>query len=42
MLMCALFIDEVIADNNSMKWEVSDPAKYYEERNFENLKYGTF
>lgn len=36
------FIDEVIADNNSMKWEVSDPAKYYEERNFENLKYGTF
>ena len=36
------FIDEVIADNNSMKWEVSDPAKYYEERNFENLKYKYF
>lgn len=36
------FIDDVIKDNDNMKWEVSDPAKYYEERNFENLKYGTF
>lgn len=35
------FFDEVIM-NSPIAFEVSDPTKYYEERNFENLKYKYF
>lgn len=35
------FFDEIIM-NSPISFEISDPTKYYEERNFENLKYKYF